>query len=194
MGMRKPHARVGGTMSKKTFLMILGYVIGGSVFLLLIPRGLFLVSRSFDHHIGIQLIPIPVVRIAVAAVLVPLGLMFGFWSSIVQNSKGEGGPLEGAHIRVSPKTKYLVVAGPYRYTRNPMLFGTCVFYYGIAAYLNSPIALVLVALFMAFMLIFVKKTEERRLLEDFGSDHQEYRRRVSMFVPWRQKRSEPSTN
>jgi protein-S-isoprenylcysteine O-methyltransferase Ste14 len=75
-----------------------------------------------------------------------------------------------------------------------MLFGTCVFYYGIAAYLNSPIALVLVALFMAFMLIFVKKTEERRLLEDFGSDYQEYRRRVSMFVPWRQKRSEPPTN
>jgi protein-S-isoprenylcysteine O-methyltransferase Ste14 len=50
------------------------------------------------------------------------------------------------------------------------------------------IAIATVALFMTFMLIFVKLTEERRLLKEFGSDYEEYRRRVSMFVPWKQKR------
>ena len=88
---------------------------------------------------------------------------------------------------ISPKTQNLVVTGPYKYSRNPMLFGACAFYYGVAVYLNSPIAAALVTLFMTFMLIFVKLTEEPRLLKDFGSDYEEYRRRVSMFVPWMQK-------
>ena len=69
-----------------------------------------------------------------------------------------------------------------------MLFGACVYYYAVAVYLNSVIAVAIVALFMTFMLIFVKLTEERRLLKDFGNDYEEYRRRVSMFVPWTPKR------
>jgi protein-S-isoprenylcysteine O-methyltransferase Ste14 len=58
----------------------------------------------------------------------------------------------------------------------------------VAVYLNSPSAAVLVTLFMTCMLIFVKKTEEPRLLKDFGADYEDYRRRVSMFVPWTHKR------
>jgi protein-S-isoprenylcysteine O-methyltransferase Ste14 len=96
--------------------------------------------------------------------------------------------LEVVGLEVSPKTQHLVVTGPYRYTRNPMLFGACAFYYGIAIYLNSVIASALVTLFMLFMLIFVKLTEEPRLLKDFGNDYAEYRQRVSMFVPWTPKR------
>ena len=68
-----------------------------------------------------------------------------------------------------------------------MLFGACAFYYGVAVYLNSVIATALVTLFTTFMLIFVKLTEEPRLLKDFGGDYEDYRRRVSMFVPWRPK-------
>jgi protein-S-isoprenylcysteine O-methyltransferase Ste14 len=50
------------------------------------------------------------------------------------------------------------------------------------------IAVAIVTLFMTFMLIFVKLSEEPRLLKDFGADYEEYRQRVSMFVPWMQKR------
>ncbi len=69
-----------------------------------------------------------------------------------------------------------------------MLFGACIYYYAVAIYLNSVIAIALVTLFMTFMLIFVKRSEEPRLLKDFGSDYEQYRQRVSMFVPWKQKR------
>jgi protein-S-isoprenylcysteine O-methyltransferase Ste14 len=91
-------------------------------------------------------------------------------------------------MAVSPKTQNLVVTGPYKYTRNPMLFGACTYYYAVAVYCNSVIAVAAVVLFMTFMLIFVKLTEEPRLLKDFGNDYEEYRRRVSMFIPWTQKR------
>jgi protein-S-isoprenylcysteine O-methyltransferase Ste14 len=140
------------------------------------------------------LIPISGLRLTLAVILLLFGLLFAFWSIVVQNMVGKGGPLEVVNIEVSPKTQNLVVTGPYRYTRNPMLFGACVFYYAVAIYLNSVIAIAIVTLFMTFMLIFVKLTEERRLLKDFGSDYEEYRQRVSMFVPWMQKQPKSLRN
>jgi protein-S-isoprenylcysteine O-methyltransferase Ste14 len=175
--------------TKRDVQYILGYVVGGLLVLVLIPGGLWRASRAFDHRIGRQLIPVPGLRVTIAIALSLLGFLFGLWSIVVQNKVGKGGPLEVAGIEVSPKTQNLVVTGPYKYTRNPMLFGACVFYCGVAVFLNSPIAAALVTLFTAFMLIFVKLTEEPRLLKDFGTDYEEYRWRVSLFVPWLQKRS-----
>jgi protein-S-isoprenylcysteine O-methyltransferase Ste14 len=174
-------------MTRKTMQHIIGYLIGGSLFLIGMPCGLYLVSRSFDHLIDLQLIPVSGLRLALAVILLLSGLLFGFWSLVVQNMVGKGGPLEAVNIEVSPKTQNLVVTGPYRYTRNPMLFGACALYYAAAVYLNSVITVAIVTLFMTFMLLFVKLIEERRLLKDFGSDYEEYRQRVSMFVPWMQK-------
>ena len=174
--------------TKRDVQYILGYVGGGLLVLGLIPQGLRRASRACDHRIGRQLIPVTGLRLTIASALSLFGLLFGVWSIIVQNIVGKGGPLEVAGIEVSPKTQNLVVTGPYKYTRNPMLFGACAFYYGVAVYLNSVIATALVTLFTTFMLIFVKLTEEPRLLKDFGADYEDYRRRVSMFVPWIQKR------
>jgi len=173
--------------TKRDVQYLLGYVGGGLLVLGLIPLGLWRASRAFDQRIGRQLIPATGLRLPIAITLSLSGMLFGVWSIVVQKTIGKGGPLEVAGIEISPKTQNLVVTGPYKYSRNPMLFGACVFYYGVAVYLNSPIAAVLVTLFMAFMLIFVKKTEEPRLLKDFGADYEDYRRRVSMFVPWRPK-------
>lgn len=175
--------------AKRTVQYIVGYVIGGLLFLVLIPRGLCRVSRAFDHLTGIQMIPIAGLRVTAAGILLLFGLLFAFWSIVVQNTIGKGGPFEVAGIEVSPKTKNFVVTGPYKYTRNPMLFGACVYYYAVAIYLDSLLAIAIVTLFMIFMLIFVKLTEEPRLLKDFGNNYEEYCQRVSMFVPWRQKRS-----
>ena len=174
--------------TKRTVQYVSGYVVGGLLFLILIPLGLCRLSQAFDHLTGIQLIPITGLRLTMAVGLSLLGLLFGVWSNVVQNMVGRGGPFEIAGIEVSPKTQNLVVTGPYKYSRNPMLFGACAFYYGVAVYLNSVIATALVTLFTTFMLIFVKLTEEPRLLKDFGADYEEYRRRVSMFVPWMHKR------
>ncbi len=176
-------------LTRKTVKYISGYLIGGPIFLTLIPWGLYRLSRSFDHLIGIKLIPIAGLRVTVAIILSLFGLLFALWSLVDQNRIGKGGPVELLNVDVSPKTQNLVVTGPYKYTRNPMLFGTCIYYYALAVYLNSMIVFATVTLFMIFMLIFVVKlTEEPRLRKDFGSEFEEYRQRVSMFVPWMQQR------
>lgn len=65
-----------------------------------------------------------------------------------------------------------------------MLFGACLAYFGYGVFLNTLSAIVAVALFTCFMLVFVKLSEEKRLLKDFGEEYEAYRRRVSMFLPW----------
>ena len=171
--------------TKRSLRYISGYIVGGSLFLVLLPFCLFRISQAFDHLAGFQLIPSDSLRVLVAVILGIFGLLFGIWSNVVQNTIGEGGPLEVAGLAVSPKTQHLVVTGPYCYTRNPMLFGACLIYYALAIYLDSIFALAAVTLFMSFMLILVKLTEEPRLLKDFGSDYEEYRQRVPMFIPWK---------
>lgn len=177
--------------TRRTLQFISGYMVGGLLVVVLIPLGLWQASAALDHLTGIQLIPSAALRVAMAVALVLLGLPLGLWSIVVQNTVGEGGPVEIAGIAVTPKTQNLIVTGPYKYTRNPMLLGACVLYYGIAVYLNSLIAVAIVTLFMAVMLAEVKLIEEPRLRRDFGDEYEEYRRRVHMFVPWRQRRRRP---
>lgn len=173
--------------NSQTGRYLLGYIIGGLLVLVLVPWGIWRASRALDPLIGLELIPFEGLRIVLAIGLFFLGVLFAVWSNVVQNTIGQGGPLEIAGLEVSPKTKHLVVCGPYKYTRNPMLFGACSMYYALAVYLNSPVAFGIVILFTVFMLIYVKRFEEPRLLKDFGDEYVEYRRRVSMFVPWTEK-------
>ncbi len=175
-------------LSRRTLQEILGYLIGGSIVLILLPYGLFRASVHLDPLIPVQLIPFPALRSVLSIGLFIVGLSIGVWSNIVQNLRGKGGPVQFANVQISPKTQNLVVTGPYRYTRNPMLLGACMFYFAIATYLNSIIAVLLVTLFMIFMLIFVKFSEEPRLRKDFGSEYEEYHRKVSMFIPWSRKK------
>lgn len=101
---------------------------------------------------------------------------------------GKGGPVEIGNIEISPKTENLVVSGPYKNTRNPMLFGTLLMYLAFALYINSITSVILVCAIFAFMLTVVVKMEEKRLLKDFGNQYVEYRKRVSKFIPWFQRK------
>jgi len=168
-----------GTASKE----ILGYLVGGMLVLAAFPLCFYGLSLAVDPILGFILVPSSALRLAIIAVLALIGAVFAFSSLVAQRKIGQGGPLQGMNIEISPKTKHLVIKGPYRYTRNPMLFGTAAIYSAFAFFLNSPTALAAVILFMAFMLIVVAKAEERRLLEDFGEDYAKYRARTSFFIP-----------
>jgi protein-S-isoprenylcysteine O-methyltransferase Ste14 len=172
----------------RTLQFVLGYLVGGLLIVVLIPLGLWQASVAFDHVTGLYLISDAGLRAAVAVALVLVGLPLGVWSIVLQNTVGRGGPVELGGLEVTPKTQHLVVSGPYRYTRNPMLLGACVFYFGVAVYLDSIVAVAIVALFLAVMLAEVRLIEEPRLRRDFGEEYEEYRRRVPMFVPWPQRR------
>ena len=112
------------------------------------------------------------------------------WNLVIDCSKhpGKGGPVEIGNIEISPKTKNLVVSGPYKNTRNPMLFGAFLIYLAFTLFINSLTSLVIVCAIFVFMLTVVVKMEEKRLLKDFGDQYEEYRKKVSKFIPWSQRK------
>lgn len=168
--------------------MILGYITGGSIVLLIVPSIIYFITAIFDRIYKLEIFRDPLFKWVIIITLLVTGLIFGIWSLIVQNTIGEGGPVEIGNIEISPKTKNLVVSGPYRNTRNPMLFGAFLMYLAFALFINSITAVIIVCIIFVFMLAVVVKMEEKRLLKDFGNQYEEYRKKVSMFIPWFQRK------
>ncbi len=81
------------------------------------------------------------------------------------------------------KWEQLAVAGPYRYTRNPLYLGSFIMGLGFAAASARPL---LAGVFLvAFSIVYfpVMAREEAELEQAFGSDFAEYRRQVPRFLP-----------
>jgi protein-S-isoprenylcysteine O-methyltransferase Ste14 len=169
---------------KTTNKMILGYVIGGILVIVIFPSFIYIVSNLIDKLYKIELIQNQFIKLIIIISILLFGLLFGIWSIITQNIIGKGGPVEFSNIEISPKTKNLVVSGPYKYSRNPILFGTFLAYFAVAILINSLNAILIVLIFIIFMLTVVVKNEEKRLVKDFGNQYEEYRRKTSMIIPW----------
>jgi protein-S-isoprenylcysteine O-methyltransferase Ste14 len=65
-----------------------------------------------------------------------------------------------------------------------MVFGASMIYLALIIDLDSVAAMSLVILSLPVAILYLRKTEERRLLVDFGQEYEDYRRRVPMIVPW----------
>jgi protein-S-isoprenylcysteine O-methyltransferase Ste14 len=76
----------------------------------------------------------------------------------------------------------LVETGIYRRTRNPMYVGVTLILLGYAAFLAHPMALLLVALFPAYIHIFQIAPEERALDGLFGEAYARYKERVPRWL------------
>ena len=139
---------------------IAGYFIGIVIFLLALPYGIYWLSCALP---AIQLPVDEKIRFAVALVLGVAGLLFGFWSNASLFIQGGGGPTDAFNIAVSPRTKHLVMKGPYRYCRNPMAFGAFSFYFALAVFFNSLPTMAVLVLFLTTMRFYIKATEEKRL-------------------------------
>lgn len=76
----------------------------------------------------------------------------------------------------------LVTSGPYALTRNPMYLGHLMFVAGLTMTTRSPVAL---AATVALVPWFQERarTDERRLVDLFGPDYEDYCRRVPRWLP-----------
>jgi protein-S-isoprenylcysteine O-methyltransferase Ste14 len=76
----------------------------------------------------------------------------------------------------------LVTGGPYRWSRNPMYLGLLLMLAGWALYLSSPLALVLLPAFVAYMNRFQIEPEERAMRLKYGRDYEAYTRSVRRWI------------
>jgi len=79
----------------------------------------------------------------------------------------------------------LVVRGPYRRVRNPMIAGVLLMLVGLALVLRSGPHAAWAGAFALLNLLFITLVEEPRLEARFGEDYRAYRRAVPRFLPLR---------
>jgi protein-S-isoprenylcysteine O-methyltransferase Ste14 len=77
----------------------------------------------------------------------------------------------------------LVVRGPYRYVRNPMISGVIFLLFGVALCLRSGPHARWAGIFLAINLVYIPLLEEPQLEGRFGEPYRRYRAAVRRFVP-----------
>ena len=114
---------------------------------------------------------------AAGAVLAAVGLLL--LASSVYRFASEG---RGTLAPWDPPRR-LVMRGPYRYVRNPMISGVLVVLVGLALVIRSWPHAIWAAMFAGLNLLFIPLIEEPTLERLFGEDYRAYRRRVPRFIP-----------
>ena len=155
---------------------IVGYALGGLMFVLLIPTLMWWVSGMPNP------LAAPIARMVIAIALALLGLSLSVWSIVYMRRKGEGNPMDAFGHEVAPRTKHLMTDGPYRLSRNPMLTGSFIYYAGVCVWLWKWPALLVFVGFIVIMMLQVL-SEEKRLRRDFGGEYEAYCRRTGRFWP-----------
>lgn len=168
---------------KTTLRYLLGYLLGFILFIGVVPYLQYRLSIKEFTSFNDSLFGSDLLRIAFSIPVFLSGILFAIWSNLFLAEKGEGGPFDLFNTSISPRSKKLVVIGPYRYSRNPMVFGAVCLYTGVGIYLNSISSLLIAAGFLIFMVVYIKLFEEKRLLKDFGNDYLDYKKKVPMIFP-----------
>ena len=112
-----------------------------------------------------------------AALLVAAGLVLAVWAVRLFATKGEGTPAPWEPPR------RLVMVGPYRHVRNPMIASMIAILLGEALFLASLPLLAWAGVFILANLLYIPLFEEPRLEHRFGEDYRRYRRHVPRWVP-----------
>jgi protein-S-isoprenylcysteine O-methyltransferase Ste14 len=106
-----------------------------------------------------------------------LGSVAGLWSCVTMALRGKGTPLPAETARE------LVVAGPYRFVRNPMAVAGYVQTTGIGLALGSWMVIAIAAAGALVWNTLIRPREEADLADRFGEPYRQYAEHVRCWVP-----------
>jgi protein-S-isoprenylcysteine O-methyltransferase Ste14 len=117
---------------------------------------------------------------ALGGLLIAGGLTMLVWTVLLFDREGKGTLGVG---KVLGEPVHLVVQGPYRHVRNPMISGVVAILLGEAAVAASGWLLLWSAIFFACLATFIRFWEEPHLAERYGSEYDNYRQNVPAWFP-----------
>jgi protein-S-isoprenylcysteine O-methyltransferase Ste14 len=103
------------------------------------------------------------------------------WLALTVSSIGNFRRFGTSIVPVKPSAA-LVVAGPYRFTRNPMYVGMAALTVALALFMDSWWLIVLLLPVLVIVRVFVIAPEERYLERRFGADYLRYTQRVRRWL------------
>jgi protein-S-isoprenylcysteine O-methyltransferase Ste14 len=149
-------------------------------FLLILPFASLNVGRIVDPYIFPQSIQQPFLIVGVPVLIA--GFLFSMASIWQLYSLGKGMPW--GDIVEDCQSSHLVTSGLYRYTRNPMLFGTWLLLCGFGICFGSPtMALLISTTLVVLVSIWIERLEEPELVKRFGQEYLDYNERTSFIIP-----------
>ncbi|MEE8388875.1 MAG: isoprenylcysteine carboxylmethyltransferase family protein [Acidiferrobacterales bacterium] len=113
----------------------------------------------------------------IAVILILFGLTLGIATSRLFLKFGEGTPAPW------DPPKKLVIRGPYRYVRNPMISSVLISLTAEAIYFQSWPLLVWMGTFLLVNVIYFPLVEEKGLVARFGEDYKLYQANVPRWLP-----------
>jgi protein-S-isoprenylcysteine O-methyltransferase Ste14 len=143
-----------------------------------VPLALVLLFGA-DPGFGLPL-PAAVALIAVGVAALAAGLRLAVQTIRLFASEGEG------TLAPWDPTRRLVVRGPYRRVRNPMITGVALVLLGEGLILGSAAILVELAIFAAINATYMPLVEEPGLERRFGDSYRAYKRAVPRWIPRRE--------
>ena len=166
---------------KKRILVLIG---SGIYVIIILPIiGIFF-SLLMDNLLNLPKIIPPPYNLVVAPIIIIVGFFWAIWSNIEIYKRGSGSPVPFKDTH----TLSVVVSGPYKYTRNPMVFGYVLIWIGLGILINSFFLTVGFSLIILILLILVVKLwEENNLEKRFGDEYLEYKKNVSFIIPFLKK-------
>ena len=170
-GMR-PIDRAAANPHRRALLTLLAPVVMGSI----LATCVFF-SQWLDRHLGLPRLPGEPWRILMGIPLVAGGaLLAGMSASRFFRARGTPVPFN--------PPKELVVAGPYRWTRNPMMTGLLTALLGVAFLLRSAaLAVIFIPALTLMMYLVIRFVEEPELELRFGEAYRRYRAATPRFLP-----------
>ena len=160
-------------MKRKEYLKVV-LILPGNV-LITIPFLIFMFSRNSSSY---YLVGFDNFLFYAAMFFLTLGLLLSIWSVRTFYTRGgEGTP--GPWRPISN----LIISGPYRYVRNPMILGVVSLLLFESTLFNSMPFLLWAFVFFVGNIIYFKTFEERELIKRFGTDYENYKNEVPMLFP-----------
>jgi len=135
------------------------------------------IARANDLHPAWGRTPSTLALQAAGAAVLGAGLVLFAWSLRRFATEGPG------TLAPWDPPRQLVVQGPYRFVRNPMISGVVLVLLGEAAFLASRPHAIWALTFVAINLIYIPLLEEPQLAARFGDSYREYCRHVPRLLP-----------
>lgn len=118
-----------------------------------------------------------IIQIIFGIILFIFGLFLAIWTMILFNTIGKGTLAPWA------APKHLVVEGPFKIVRNPMITGILSILTAESLILNSINLFYWMIIFFIVNCIYFKLFEEKQLEKKFGQEYWEYKQKVPMWIP-----------
>ena len=132
---------------------------------------LILYFTKFEYNIP------SIFQIVLGLFMLALGIWLAVWTMFLFYKIGKGTPAPWA------APKHLVVQGPYKYVRNPMISGVLFILTAEALILNSFAIFCWALSFFIINCVYFKLFEEKQLEKTFGHSYLEYKKKVPMWIP-----------